>query len=49
MLVEVWELFIPVWRTMSSNKVTGQCPHGCDVGYHGNRCDQGMNGVAYQD
>lgn len=31
------------------HQVTGQCPHGCLVGYHGSRCDQGMNGDAYQD
>lgn len=23
--------------------VTGQCSRGCDVGYHGDHCDQGMS------
>ena len=24
--------------------VTGQCPHGCGDGFHGDLCNQGING-----
>ena len=25
------------------NHVTGTCPHGCDPGMHGDKCDKGNN------